>query len=103
MYVMDKRYEKYIDHIVDDILSKSYRYTDHRIVYPFIGGVVDIPALYVSFDQFTKVYTHTLKGFLKYVEEHYGARESDLDVIWANLSQLTLNKWNDLEVYDLPF
>jgi len=74
---MDKRKEKYINYVVDDMIKKTeIDYDQEKIKYPFSTS---LPSSFFILPLFLSLYSPSIS---KYVIERYGIHDNDVDNTW---------------------
>ncbi len=78
--------EKYINYIVEDLLKKTEIDYDMGMIKPFSS--FSSPHPLSSFFPFSLIfYYFSLYPFSKYMQEIYGAREEEVEIIWVRYRQ----------------
>jgi hypothetical protein len=87
---MTDKYNKYINYVVDDVLSKTYTERGGRdVIMPTVGNRFNL-TLQMGHKRYLEMYK---EYFDKYVIYTYGARDMDLQLLWDTFKMKAIKKF----------
>ncbi len=94
---MNKK-ERYYNHIVEDLVKKTEINYEEEIT-PFPSDVIIFPSGYLfplhSLYHHEPTANYIPLSFIKYVEERYGARDEEVNIIWELYKERMVKQINN--------